>query len=109
MQRRLKKWSDLVSLEIVDDPLDALMTIAAAPPHAVVIDVVMPGTSGIELCRALRKHPETRSAVVFAVSAHMSPTLADEARAAGANHAVEKPIDVRFLLNEIGIAAESRR
>jgi excisionase family DNA binding protein len=109
LERRLKRYSDVVAVEVIDDPLDALVTIGAAPAHAVVVDVVMPHASGLELCRALRKHDATRDALLIAVSAHMTPVLADEARRAGANHAVGKPIDLQFLLNELGLAAESRR
>ncbi len=109
LHRRLRRWSDVVALELVDDPLDALVRIGAIRPHVVVVDLILQGPSGLELCRALRKNPDTRVATVIAVSGHMTEALAADARAAGAHHAVPKPIDLSFLLNAIGIAAESRR
>jgi excisionase family DNA binding protein len=107
--RRLRRWSDSLEVHLVDDPFDALVRIGRLQPHAVVVDICMPGLSGLDLCRALRKSPDTRGALVFAVSAHWSKALESEAHAAGAHHAIAKPLDPSFLLNAIGIAAESRR
>jgi excisionase family DNA binding protein len=107
LARRLRRAE--VEVHAVDDPIDALVTIGAVQPHAVVVDVLMPRLSGLELCRALRHCPETKTATVIAVSASMSDELAQQAAEAGAHHALAKPIDPSFVLNEIGIAVESRR
>ncbi len=108
LARRLRR-ADQVEVHAIDDPIDALVRIGAVQPHAVVVDVLMPRLSGLELCRALRHCAETRAATVIAVSGSMSEELAAEAAAAGAHHALAKPIDPSFVLNEIGIAVESRR
>lgn len=34
-------------------------------PDVIVTDVVMPGMSGFELCRSLRKHPETQQVPII--------------------------------------------
>lgn len=41
-------------VEAVDNPTDALQSIAENPPDAIVLDVTMPDMSGIELCRKVR-------------------------------------------------------
>jgi twitching motility two-component system response regulator PilH len=38
---------------------EALAIAAKQPPDVIVTDVVMPGMSGFELCRSLKKQPET--------------------------------------------------
>ncbi|MBE7380078.1 MAG: response regulator [Leptolyngbya sp. SIO1E4] len=38
---------------------EALTKAAQQQPDVIVTDVVMPGMSGFELCRSLKKHPET--------------------------------------------------
>jgi two-component system, chemotaxis family, response regulator PixH len=40
-------------------PKDALNIAIEQQPNVVVTDVVMPGMSGFELCRSLKKHPAT--------------------------------------------------
>jgi excisionase family DNA binding protein len=109
LARRLRRASDAIDVEAIDDPLGALVRIGRVQPHAVIIDVLMPQLSGLELCRALRRSADTRNACVIAVSASMTEVLARDATAAGAHHALAKPLDPTFLLNEIGIAVESRR
>ncbi len=107
--RRLRRWSDVLDVTAVDDPLDALVRIGARRPTVVVIDVYMPRLDGFGLCRALRRCPETRDAVLITTSASMSPELSALARDAGANHALPKPLDVAILLGAVGIAATRHR
>jgi len=109
ISRRLRRFADQVEVSVVDDALDALVRIGASRPHLVVLDVFLPGIDGLELCRHLRRSPETRDATVIAVSGRMTPQLEADALAAGAHRALPKPIHLASVLNEIGIAVESRR
>jgi excisionase family DNA binding protein len=109
LARRLRRAAPAVQVDAIADPLDALVRIGAMQPHAVVVDVLMPRLSGLELCRALRKSAPTRGVTVIAVSALCTPALVAEARAAGAHHVLAKPIEPGLLLDAIGIAAEDRR
>ncbi|MGB2567070.1 response regulator transcription factor [Micromonospora citrea] len=45
-------------VEHVADGLAALAAVAAAPPHLVVLDVMLPGLDGLEVCRRLRERPD---------------------------------------------------
>jgi two-component system, chemotaxis family, response regulator PixH len=48
---------------------DALEIAIAQKPAVIVTDVVMPGISGFELCRSLRKHPTTaRTPIIICTS-----------------------------------------
>ncbi|MEU5941102.1 response regulator transcription factor [Micromonospora sp. NPDC047548] len=42
----------------VGDGAAALATVAAAPPQLVVLDVMLPGLDGLEVCRRLRERPD---------------------------------------------------
>jgi twitching motility two-component system response regulator PilH len=46
----------VISAETAKEALDKAI---AQTPDVIVTDVVMPGMSGFELCRTLRKHPAT--------------------------------------------------
>ena len=109
LARRLRRAAPEVQVDAISDPLDALVRIGALQPHAVIVDVLMPKLSGLELCRALRKSAPTRGVKVIAASAALTPALEAAARAAGAHLVLEKPIDPPVVLDTIGIAAESRR
>ena len=42
----------------VSDGAAALAAVAAAPPQLVVLDVMLPGVDGLEVCRRLRERPD---------------------------------------------------
>jgi chemotaxis family two-component system response regulator PixH len=48
------------------DSKTALEKITQQQPNVVVTDIVMPGMSGFELCRSLKKNPETQKIPVIA-------------------------------------------
>jgi excisionase family DNA binding protein len=109
LARRLRRAAPAIQVDAILDPLDALVRIGALQPHAVIVDVLMPRLSGLELCRALRKSAPTRHVVVIAVSAAFTPALEADARAAGAHRVLAKPIEPALLLEAMGMAAEARR
>ncbi|MFI5497307.1 response regulator transcription factor [Actinoplanes sp. NPDC051859] len=58
---------------------------------AALVDVRMPGCSGIELCRWLRDQPTTAALPIMMVSADCSTAQMQEAFAAGADDYLTKP------------------
>ncbi len=76
----------------------ALAALRAHRPVAAVLDVQMPGRSGLDVCRALRSDPNLAGIGVVIVSAN---TTERQARAAGADAFVPKPFSPRALLAEV--------
>lgn len=62
-----------------------------------LIDIQMPGTDGIELCRMLRKLPDYRTAPIIMVTAMSGRPFLDRAFAAGASDYMTKPFDLTEL------------
>ena len=89
-----------IQLTTFDNGIDALLGIGSARPDLVVMDVYMPGLDGIEACRALKAHPDTRDIRVILTSGAMTPELAAAALAAGAARAIPKPMDLATLIDE---------
>ena len=69
------------------DPASALDVLRNQPPQVFVVDLLIAGGAGLELCRTAR---ETASVPVLAVSAVDS---LDQALAAGAEAFLLKPLD----------------
>lgn len=104
MGRAFRRWADKLDVTYVDNGVDALVEVGAVRPHALVIDVYMPGLDGIEVCRRLRANPTTRDLVLIVTSGRMTAELEQVARATGARRVLRKPVDVTAVVEELGIA-----
>jgi CheY-like chemotaxis protein len=70
-------------------------------PDLVVMDVFMPGMSGLEVCRKLRQHKATQSVPIILITAHGDRVSVDIAREAGATALVTKPFSPRDLIAQV--------
>jgi len=83
-----------------------LEAVARLQPAAVLLDVALPGMSGIEICRALRADPLWRDLRILIVTAHSFDAGVDEIQEAGADWHFTKPISPAALLaklEELGV------
>ncbi len=85
----------------VADGSTALAAARADSPDLVVLDVSMPGATGLEVCSALRADPATAGIRILLLSAGAS--LDDVARglAAGADAYLAKPFGVAALVHQV--------
>ncbi len=83
---------------VAHDGEEALMLFDAQRPALVLLDVMMPGRSGWEVCRHMKQHPEHgRHVRVMMVTALHEWTDKHQALHTGADDYVTKPIDLRDL------------
>jgi len=68
-------------------------------PHAIVLDIGLPGVDGIFYCERLRESPQTRNIPIIAISG--SHEAGARALAAGANAFAGKPFDPISLLSTL--------
>jgi CheY-like chemotaxis protein len=82
---------------------EALRAIVAQRPAAVVLDLRMPGLSGLEVARAVRAHedPEIRSMPLLACSASVQADVQREALDAGCDDFEGKPFDVATFAGRV--------
>jgi CheY-like chemotaxis protein len=73
----------------------AEQALAEEEPAMIVLDLNLPDGSGLELTRKLKSEPRTASIPIVACTAAVMPADEDEARAAGCDAFVAKPIDLR--------------
>lgn len=80
---------------------EALKQIEEDRPDVVVLDVMMPGISGLEVCRALREAETTADLPVIMLSARTSLDAIADGLAAGATEYLTKPISSKELAQVI--------
>ncbi len=72
----------------------ALQVAARTPPDLVLLDIVMPGLDGYEVCRRLRRQPETAEVPIMFLSSLEEVQNKTRGFEAGANDYLTKPFDM---------------
>ncbi len=68
------------------------------PPSLIILDLMLPGMSGSELCRRLRREPATRRTPIIMLTAKASESDRVAGLDLGADDYLTKPFSVRELL-----------
>jgi two-component system cell cycle response regulator len=79
------------------DALQAWMTALRTAPDAIVLDINMPGGSGIEVLRRLKISTKTQHIPVIVVSGSTDPLIEGLAMSCGAAGFFHKPVDPNQL------------
>jgi CheY-like chemotaxis protein len=80
------------------DGLEALASVERQPPAGILLDVMMPGLDGLEVCRRLKGDPATAAIPVVLVTALGDASHRREGLEAGADEFMAKPVNVSDLL-----------
>jgi len=80
---------------------DVPMMISDEQPNLIILDWMLPGISGIEVCRLLRAKPETRDIPIIMLTARGEETERVRGLATGADDYVVKPFSVPELLARV--------
>jgi len=104
LERRLKPHKGRLHVELTENGIDALVLVGSFKPHLIVLDVFMPELDGLEVCRRLKRNPETRSIEVVVTSAHLTRAVEENALGAGAVRCLAKPIELKVLLEHLGLS-----
>jgi CheY-like chemotaxis protein len=92
------------NLELLADLPDGTTALAAVQEHKpdiVLLDVSMPGLTGLEVTKAIRSHPELSDAIVFILSAAVDDTAVAAGFAAGADAYMTKPFSPSTLAAQL--------
>jgi two-component system, OmpR family, alkaline phosphatase synthesis response regulator PhoP len=72
-----------------------------SPPALVILDLMLPGMSGTELCRRLRREPPTRRTPIIMLTARTSEADRVAGLDLGADDYISKPFSVRELMARV--------
>jgi DNA-binding response OmpR family regulator len=79
------------------DSIQAMMAIRRSHPAAMVLDILMPGGTGVEVLKRLRTFSGMAPMRVIAVSASTDPELPQRVKELGADEFLLKPLDLDEL------------
>ena len=88
---------DAYEVHAASDGITALIDIGRSHPDLIVLDILIPGVDGLEVCRRIKENPANRTAII-AMSGQ--PEVESKILQAGADCFLPKPLDLDRLLEE---------
>ncbi|WP_395542324.1 response regulator transcription factor [Neotabrizicola sp. sgz301269] len=85
----------------VADGADALPRIKAIQPDLVLLDVMLPGASGYEICQDVRLDPALKDVKILMMTARGSSIEKRKGLAIGADGFITKPFELKALRDEV--------
>jgi two-component system phosphate regulon response regulator PhoB len=83
------------------DGRDGLAKVQAAPPDVVVLDLMLPGLDGLDVCREVRAGDRTKHVPILVLTAKAEETDQVVGFSLGADDYVTKPFSVKVLVQRV--------
>jgi two-component system cell cycle response regulator DivK len=102
----MKLFSDLLETQgyrvvQADNGNDAMAAVKMHRPDLILMDIQLPGQSGLDVTRAIKSDPEVAHIPVIAVTAFAMRTDEERIRAGGCEDYLAKPISVPVFLEKV--------
>lgn len=94
-----------IELEVTHNGFTAGQMVEKFEPHVMILDLIMPGVDGFQLCKGLKGDPATKGIRIVAISGDASPSNSAKIVRLGAEVLLPKPIVKEDLLAAVGLNA----
>ena len=83
---------------------DGLKAVAQKRPDLILLDLLLPGMDGLEVCRQLKNDPKTAGIPILIVTAKSEESEVVAGLAVGADDYVTKPFSMKVLISRVRVA-----
>ena len=94
---RAKGWQ----VTVAADAMQAVMFAARTPPDAIILDINMPGGTGIGALKRLKASVKTSTIPVLVLSGSTDPGMPQTVKDLGADEFLLKPVDLDALYRSV--------
>ena len=105
--RMLGKFFDYssaaVETKITSSGFEAGRVVSSFKPHVVLLDLMMPGVDGFDVCRMIKQDPDTKATRVIAMTGFYEESNVERILKLGAEVCLSKPFSFESLSEAIGI------
>jgi len=96
----MESGDETLRVEGLRNGVEALLSIGERKPDLLILDIMMPGMNGFEVCEKLKSAPPDRSLKIVAISGDHDPAIRARILAAGADLFFAKPFDMMMFRAE---------
>jgi CheY-like chemotaxis protein len=90
-----------IQVEIAHNGVECLKALEHNAPTLIMMDLALPVMDGWETLEHIRKNPDTANIPVVAITAYHSFNVEEDARKAGFNAYMPKPLETNALVNHL--------
>ena len=88
-------------VELLQDSMEAIATIKRVMPRLIVTDIMMPGITGMDICKAVKASPELKHIKIIVVSGKSYAVEKQRAFQFGADFFLQKPYNVETFYQTV--------
>jgi len=86
---------------VAQDGFEALKEVEEKIPDAMILDIMMPGIDGFEVCEKLRSNEKTATLPIIMLSARADPESVNKGLRVGATKYLTKPVTPELLTKQV--------
>lgn len=90
-----------VTVDVAKDGFEAGKKLIQFKPDLIILDLMMPGMDGFEVCENVKSDPETQRTKILILSGHGSENNKEKAMALGADDFLTKPCPKKILIDHV--------
>jgi excisionase family DNA binding protein len=94
LEALMQSGSEAVRVAKAQNGVDALLMIGETKPDLLILDIMMPGMNGYDVCKKLKSSSGTQNIKIIAISGDHTPAVKERALMAGADFFFTKPLDI---------------
>ena len=97
--------SGIEAIKVSMDGFEAGQQILSFKPTVILLDLMMNGVNGFDVCKRIKSNPDTQSIRVIGMTGYMSYENVKNIKEAGAECCLAKPIDKEKLFFALGLSS----
>ncbi|MBW1775275.1 MAG: response regulator [Deltaproteobacteria bacterium] len=87
--------------EVASDGFEAGLKVVEFKPSLIILDLIMPGMDGFEVCRKIKEGPDTSYIKILAITGYDTKENREKIMNAGADGYLAKPVEKDVLLRHV--------
>jgi excisionase family DNA binding protein len=94
LEALLRSSDNAVSVTKAQSGVEALLMIGECKPDLLILDIMMPGMNGYEVCQKLKSSGSTQNIKIVAISGDHNPAVRERILGSGADLFFTKPLEI---------------
>jgi two-component system OmpR family response regulator len=90
----MKSGDDDIKVAKAQSGIEALVMIGESKPDLLILDIMMPGMNGYDVCQKLKSNPSTQNVKIVAISGDHSAAVKERILSSGADLFFTKPLEI---------------